>query len=199
MHKYSDEERIFLAEFIPGHSHKEICKAFNNKFSADIPTSSIKNYIANHKLSTGRTGKFAKGHIPHNKDIKGVCYPGCVGTQFKKGSIPFNHRPVGSERFSKDGYIEIKVAEPNKWKLKHRVIWEEHFGHIPKSHVVIFKDQNKLNLDINNLVLVSRKELVRLNQNNLIFKNSELTEAGINIARLMVKVSEKSKSNKEDN
>ena len=44
---------------------------------------------------------------------------------FAKGNVPPNHRPVGSERISKDGYIEVKVAEPNKWRLKQRVVYEE--------------------------------------------------------------------------
>ena len=43
----------------------------------------------------------------------------------KKGNRPHNYRPVGSERITVDGFIEIKVADPNKWDLKSRVIYQE--------------------------------------------------------------------------
>jgi hypothetical protein len=109
-------------------------------------------------------------------------------TSFKKGDIPANHREVGSERINVYGYTEVKVAEPNKWKLKHRVIYEEHYGEIPKNHNVIFADGNKLNLDINNLVLVNKDQLLVLNKNELIKDNADLTKAGVNVANLMIKI-----------
>ncbi len=190
MHKYTDEEKKFLSEFVPGHSHKEICEAFNDRFKTDLTIMQIKGSISRYKLNTGRTGHFEKYHVPCNKGVKGICHPGCIKTQFKKGNVPTNHRPVGSERVSKDGYIEIKVAEPNKWDLKHRVVWEEKNGPIPKGYAILFKDQNKLNISLDNLSLVSRKELIRLIKNNLLFSDPDLTMTGINIARVMAKVSD---------
>ena len=53
-------------------------------------------------------------------------------TMFAKGNVPPNHRPVGSERISIDGYIEVKVAEPDKWRLKQRVVYEEAKGESPE-------------------------------------------------------------------
>ena len=29
---------------------------------------------------------------------------------FKKGNVPANHRPIGSERITVDGFVEIKVV-----------------------------------------------------------------------------------------
>jgi len=189
MHKYTEEEKQFLKDFVPGHTHKEIWQAFNARFNTDVKVSQIKGYINNHKLNTGKTGCFPKGNVPHNKGVKGLHYS--PASEFKKGNIPVNHRPVGSERITKDGYIEIKVAEPNRWKLKHRFVWEQKFGLVPKGHAILFKDQNKLNCNIDNLTLVTRAELARLNQNNLLFKDPELTLTGVNIVRVMVKVSER--------
>lgn len=79
-------------------------------------------------------------------------------TMFKKGFVPANHKEVGTERFTKEGYVEVKVAEPDKWKLKHRVVWEQHNGPIPEGHNVQFKDRNKQNLDISNLYIISRSD-----------------------------------------
>lgn len=86
-------------------------------------------------------------------------------TQFKVGTIPPNHRKVGSERIdAKDGYIYVKVAEGiNQFKLKHRVVYERHFGPIPKGYNVEFKDRNRLNFEPANLVLRTRKQNMLLN------------------------------------
>jgi hypothetical protein len=104
--------------------------------------------------------RFPKGNIPANKGKKmsPEQYAKCAGTMFKKGHICRNHRVVGSERVNVDGYIEIKVAEPNKWMLKHRVIWEQVYGKIPKGHNVQFKNHNPLDCRIENLYLISREE-----------------------------------------
>jgi hypothetical protein len=99
---------------------------------------------------------------------------------------------IGNEKHT-EGYVEIKVADPRKWQLKHRVIWEKENGPIPKSQAVIFGDGNRSNFDLNNLILVSRKQLARLNQNNLIQDNADLTRAGIVIADIYSKISERKK------
>lgn len=86
-------------------------------------------------------------------------------TRFKKGSTPHNHRPVGSERIDKDGYIMVKVSEPRKWKLKHRVIWEGSNGPIPKGANIQFKDGNRKNIHLENLYLITRED--QMNQNTI--------------------------------
>ena len=62
------------------------------------------------------------------------------------------------------GYIEIKVEEPNKWRLKHRVVWEMAHGEIPKDNVIIFKDNDKTNTDIDNLILTEKGVNATLNK-----------------------------------
>lgn len=103
------------------------------------------------------------GHTPPNKGKKmsPELYAKCAPTMFKKGQICKNHREVGSERVNVDGYVEIKVAEPNKWKLKHRVIWEQTNGAIPKGSNIQFKDGNPQNVSIDNLYIITRAEQLR--------------------------------------
>lgn len=86
---------------------------------------------------------------------------------FKKGNVPHNHREVGSERINVDGYIEVKVAEPGKWMVKHRIIWEQHNGPIPPGYNVQFKNHNPLDCRIDNLYLISKSEQMRT-ENSLI-------------------------------
>lgn len=108
-----------------------------------------------------------KGSIPKNKGLKQTEYMSAESiektklTRFKKGNMPKNHRPVGYERKTKDGYLEVKVEEPNKWDLKHRIIWQQANGSIPDGYNVQFKDKNPLNLTIDNLYLITRSQQLK--------------------------------------
>lgn len=136
----------------------------------------------NHGFSSGLDGRFTPGSIPYNKGKKGV--GGWEPTQFKKGNRPWNYQPIGSERVNGDGYVDIKIADPNKWKGKHILIWEEHNGPVPKGYAIIFGDGNRRNFNLDNLICVSRHQLLILNRNNLIQKDADLTRTGVIIADL---------------
>ena len=194
-HKWTNEEKEYLESIVKNNSYKEITKKMNDRFNCDFSEGQIKGFMARNKLVTGRGGHFKKGYIPWNKGTKGLTKAN--KTSFKKGIIHFNYKQVGEERIDKYGYVQIKVAEPNKWDLKHRVIYEKHYGEIPKNHAVIFADGDKSNLDIDNLLLVSRQQLLVLNRNNLISEDKEITKTGINIANIMIKLSEIEKDNKK--
>lgn len=200
--KYTDEHKQYIRDNVTGRHFPELTEMFNKQFDTDYKETTIKSLVYRLGLKTGLSGitisdackatRFKKGQIPWNKG-KPKSWVGGEETQFKKGHIPVNHRQVGSERVNVDGYTEIKVAEPNKWRLKHNVIWEQHNGPIPKGSCVLFGDANKQNLDINNLILVSRKQLVRLNQNGSIQNDVELTKTGIMIADVISKIGERKK------
>lgn len=112
--------------------------------------------------------RFARGHIPANKGKKmpPETYAKVSATFFPKGQMPHNHRPVGSEGLRSDGYIWIKIAEPNKWVQKQRFIWMQHHGAIPKGYNVQFKNHDPQDLRIENLYLISRADQMR-NENSL--------------------------------
>lgn len=191
----SSQEEQFILDNYKGTGHQAMADMLNEKFGTSYTKEQMKGYYARNKLDSGLRSRFTKGHDTWNKG-KPKSWVGGEETQFKKGHIPVNYRPVGSERVSVDGYIEIKVADPNKWRLKHQVVWEEHNGDIPKGYVVIFGDSDKSNLDINNLILISRAQLARLNQNGLIQNDIELTKTGVVIAEVMTKIGERAKKQK---
>ena len=186
MHTYPDEVKKFIAENVRGITSTELTEKVNKQFGTDYGPNHIRAYMKNHGLTNGLNTCFKKGSIPHNKGKKGICGKGCEKTWFKKGQMPINHKPIGSERIdSKDGYILIKTAEPRTWKHKHRVIWEQHNGPVPRNHVVIFLDGDKTNLDISNLALISRSELKIMNQMGLKYDNAEATKTGVMIAKVI--------------
>lgn len=189
-HLWSDEEKEYLKEIVTGRGHKEIQQMMSDKFRYQFTIEQIKAAISRYKLNTGLNGYFKRGNPPWNKGMKGINFGG-THTQFKKGHIPTNYRIVGSERVTVDGYTEVKVADPNKWKLKHRIIYEEyHNTKLTRNDLIIFLDGNKGNFDIKNLERVTRSELAIINKNSLIKEDTELTRAGLNIVRIIDKCKE---------
>ena len=112
----------------------------------------------------GKKFHFKPGHITHNKGQKMSedVYKKCSATMFKKNNEPHNTKYDGYERTTVDGYIEVRIKK-GVFKLKHRVIYKQHHGEIPKNMYVVFKDNNKLNFDIDNLELISKKEHMERN------------------------------------
>ena len=104
--------------------------------------------------------RFHKGLIPANKGkkVSPEAYAKAAPTMFKKGQIPHNYKEVGTEIINADGYVQVKVADPNVWKLKHRLIWEQAHGEIPEGYNVQFKNHNPLDIRLENLYLISKAE-----------------------------------------
>lgn len=185
-HYYTEEQDKFLKDNVKGISLKELVSKFNKKFNLNSSESAIANRKNKLHISSGITGgQFKKGNIPFNKGTKGLMKPN--KTSFKKGNIPHNHRPVGSERVTIDGFIEIKVAEPNKWEIKSRYIYEKKYGKIPKGYKIIYLDGDKHNLELSNLKLVTYAEELIMNSNKLRFNNKETTESGYLLAKMILK------------
>ena len=67
--------------------------------------------------------------------------------------------PLGSLSKDNRGITYVKVGQPNIWRRYHHVIWEEAHGPIPASHVIRFVDGDTNNLRLDNLAMVSKKEL----------------------------------------
>jgi hypothetical protein len=190
MRRYTQAEIRFLKKKITGRAYAEIAALFNARFGTDIAVEQLASTLKRYGLSNGRDCRFRPGQVPHNKG-KSVCYPGCEETQFKKGNRPWNWRPAGSERINADGYVEVKVRNPNKWKGKHLLIWEAANGKVPKGRVVIFADGDKSNLKLENLLMVSRGELAVMNRGGLISRNGELTKAGKAIADIKMLIADR--------
>lgn len=189
VHRYTAAHIKFITENVVGHSRKELTEMVNSQFGLELSLSQITGFIKNNKLSSGIDCTFKPGNIPFNKGKKG--FGGWEPTQFKKGNKPLNYRPVGSERVSVDGYVEIKVADPGKWRHKHVVTWEEENGPVPKGKVLLFLDGNQLNVSVDNLQLITRSQLARLNNLDLISHDADLTKTGIIITDVYQKIGER--------
>lgn len=81
---------------------------------------------------------------------------------FKNGHKPHNRVDVGTEVTYSHGYAMVCVAH-GVFEFKHRLIWEQHNGKIPKGFKVAFKDGNKQNYNIANLRLLTNQEIMQNN------------------------------------
>lgn len=201
--KYTEEIRIYVKENHKGKSTIELAKEVSDKFGIVVTPDNMQNLKSNIRRRENFTfeparndGCKEKGYVPFNKGLKWNEYltkeqqEKAKTSCFKKGNISPNNVPIGTERISKDGYIEIKVKDGylnRNWQGKHRYIYEQHYGLIPIGHKVIFADGNRRNFDINNLILVSNSEELIMNTNKLIYKDSELTKTGHLIAKVIDK------------
>lgn len=144
-----------VREHIP---RRQLTEMFNLHFQTSRTVSAIKGFCSRSGMKTGRTGCFQKGIVPFNAGTKGVMSSN--RTSFKKGNKPHNWRPIGFERVSRDGYLQRKVTDTGCTKDDfvevHRLVWEENNGPIPAGHIVIFIDGDKMNVEPENLELVSR-------------------------------------------
>ena len=177
---------------------KKLAELFNAKFKVQVSSNGLEQKCRKLGLVCPNNGCFKKGSIPANKGTKGLT--GANKTSFAKGNVPANTRKVGtiSTRKDKNGnsYMHIKVAEPNKWQMLHVYIWENRYGKIPKGYCVIFKDKDTLNPRLDNLMLVSRAELVRLNQ-KYAYIDESLKETALQVIKINDAIIKKSKKLKQ--
>lgn len=193
-----------------GVSSKDMAAMVNEKFGTDFSATMMKQFRQRHGIKSGVTGWYQKGHPPGNKGKKLEEYVGeeraaeikqrIAPTQFKKGERPVNEMPVGTIVVNSDGYkLRKKQMEGTiweRWEFLHRAVWEEHNGPIPEGMVVTFKDTNKLNCDIDNLMLITKGENAALTGYGYRSSDPDLTEAGLKVVRLKKAIKEKRKGQK---
>lgn len=163
----------------PPKDFEDLAKAYPNTDNATLAhryqrsVSSIKNQAAKYgwvksdAYMARQPGCFKPGAVPWNKGTHYVA-PGSEKTRFKKGQLPPNWKPIGSERVTKDGYLQRKLTDtgypPRDWVPVSHIEWEKHNGRpVPKGHAVVFKDGNSRNFAGDNLELISRAALMRRN------------------------------------
>lgn len=186
------EQNQFVRRECKGRSRAEMLKLLNETFGLDIKMNQYTAYTKNHNISSGLTGQFEKGNKSWNAGTKGVMKPN--SGNFKTGHLPANTRPIGSERTSKDGFIEVKVLKrnphtgcPTRFIHKHRYVWEQAHGPVPDNMIIAFKDGDKNNCELSNLMLISRAELLTLNRHGYKEMPEELKPSVLALSKLKVK------------
>lgn len=197
--RYSTEFLGAVRELIADHSLQETATILSKRFNREVTFYMLKGIMARHGIKTGRTGLFEVGHsLGKGRVMSDSTREKLQGTFFKKGRKAENEVPVGTEIF-RDGYMLVKVKDGpdlgqwDRWAFKHRLVWEEAHGPIPKGGHVIFLDGDHRNCDLSNLDLVTNAEQGYLTMRRLRSSNAEITRVGVTVARLGIAIKNKTK------
>jgi hypothetical protein len=143
--------------------------------------------------------RFQKGTPPANKG-KGMTKEireKVSRTWFPKGNLPHNTKADGIivGRVDKSGrrYLYIRITK-SKWDLYHRYLWQQHYGEIPAGKLVVFKDGNSENCEIDNLELIDKHQnMMRNTIHNL---PEEIRDTKLLIGALNRKINNHVKNNR---
>ncbi len=168
--EYFDDELAWI-EANKALPRKELHQMFVARFERqDVSQVNLTALCKRKGWLTGRTGRFVPGQEAFNKGKPMPAHPNSVAARFKKGGLPHNTKHLGHERMTREGYVEISVAETNphtgyerRYVHKHRWLWEKQNGPIPEGHVLKCLDGDKTNTDPINWEAIPRAILPRLN------------------------------------
>lgn len=155
-----------LTRLYPTHTGPQIAALLGRTLSA------VENRRTKLGLSKAtNAGCFAAGHTTWNKGTNFSAGGRSIETRFKKGQLTGRAqeiaKPVGSERISKDGYLQRKINNDlpfyKRWRGVHIINWEAINGPLPKGYALVFRDGNKQNTAVENIELIKRSDLMRRN------------------------------------
>ena len=163
----TEKEKQYILSHYTTMGHKAIAKKLKRG-----PSTILDFYHVN-GLKSGLTGRFEKGQPSPYKGMtlreRGYTEEAIEAmrpTQFQKGAMPHNHKPIGSTRIqSCDGHatvVLVKTAEGRKtecgatmnYESLARVNYEKAYGPIPEGFIVTHLDGDPLNNDPANLKAV---------------------------------------------
>ena len=102
--------------------------------------------------------------------------------------------PIGYEYTKPDGMVLVKIKDPDVWNYKQRIIYENYYNiKLSDNDYIIFLNQDRTDFRIENLKRVTRRESAITSNLDMFSKNPELTELGINTAKLIIKANDVSK------
>lgn len=196
--KYPQKVIDYINENYCGVGPMEMAARLKRDLGESYTAGQIKGYYGNHKLNSGVSGRFEKGHVSHNKGKKGICAPGCEKSWFRKGSVPYNKLPIGTVLMKTDGYLWRKIGEGARdWKQEHILIWEAANGPIPDGYCITFRDSNRTNCCLENLAIISMAENSQMNRRKLRSSDPDVTDVGIMVARVRCAALEKTREIKK--
>ena len=182
--KWGREVMEFIQENSAGRQSSELHEMLTEKFGEIMTLGQLRAFKKNHRITSGCDTRFKKGQEPWSKGKPHELTGRSAETVFRKGHRPHNTVPVGTISDKVTGYLRIKVAEPNRWRFLHHIVWEQKHGPIPKGHMVIFLDGNRYNCEPENLALISMAEHGVMAKLGMRFEDAELTKCSITMARL---------------
>lgn len=156
--------------------------------------------------NVGAPYRFPKGHVPANKGTRRPGWaPGRMKeTQFRKGErrgvAHTLWKPIGTERVSRDGYLERKINNDRplqrRWRAVHLILWESVNGPLPPGHAIAFRNGDKTDIRLENLELLTRRALMQ--RNSLHRYPKEIARAVQLLGAVRRKINRRSRNEEQD-
>jgi hypothetical protein len=109
--------------------------------------------------------------------------------------------PTGHRKLDPNGHWWVKISMLNNqkggkkfnryrgtWKMEKDLIWEQCNGPIPKGYKVICLDDDKDNLEPDNLALATNNEIFLLRHYGMWFNDKKRTRTGLAVVRHRAKL-----------
>lgn len=191
----SEEQLECLKSFLPVTDYSVLLDLLKQKYGISLTKKQVMELFCRKGIKSGVPVGARKG-CNKGKKISKEHREKLIRVMFKKGREAHNKKPVGTEHICRNGYVIIKVAEPNSWRAKQRVVWEKHYQPIKKNEVIIFLDGDKTNCAIENLMAITKAELHILNLEHMRSEDADITKASALVARLHILRNERIKAKK---
>ena len=164
--KYSQEFIDFVRDNIDKYTKESFITLLEERFNMKVSKNALKCLLRRHNIK-GR-------YLDYQKQM--------VRSTAK--------HPIGAERMTKDGPI-VKVAQPNVWKRKARVMYEKyHNCELNEDDYILFLNQDRNDFSKENLIKSNKKEMAYLHNYETFSTNPELTKLGLLSAKVIIKTKE---------
>lgn len=192
---YSAAQEAFLKENAPLMSRAELAELFNQKFGTCRSVAGIKAFCNRMGYHSGSDGKFKKGCVTWQAGLRGEEFKAHYTREsFQRGIEGMRQanktKKIGDEIII-DGVpwivtsLAYGVPFCERRQPKRRVVWEQHYGEIPKDYCIIVLDGDPMNCDIENLYCMQTRFRPILAKNKWWFGNAELTLTAIRWCELL--------------
>lgn len=161
--RYTKEFECFVRENVNKYTKEDFILLLENKFNIKLSKEALRRYLSRHDIK--------ERYVDYQKNkVKNV---------YKC--------PVGTERITNEG-VFVKIAQPNKWRRKSRIMYEKyHNCKLKDTEYIVFLNQDNTDFRKENLKISSPKEIAYLHNNKTFSTNPKLTELGILSAKLTIK------------
>jgi hypothetical protein len=161
--KYPKDFEDFVRENINKYTKEDFLILLEKKFKIKVSKNALKCFLRKHNIEA-RYIDFKENMVRSTAKHK-----------------------IGAERMTKDGIL-IKVAQPNVWRRKSRVMYEKyHNCKLKNDDYIVFLNGNRNDFSKENLYKSTNREKCYVHNWGTFSKNPELTKTGILSARLVIK------------
>lgn len=161
--KYTKDFEDFVRSNISKYKKEDFISLLENKFNIELSKNALKSYLRKHQIE-GRYIDYKEYMVRSTAKHK-----------------------IGAERMTKDGIL-IKVAQPNVWRRKSRVMYEKyHNCKLSDDDYILFLNGDRNDFSKDNLFKSTNQEKCYLHNCKTFSSNRELTKLGLLSAKLMIK------------